>query len=253
MYCHSVGEMFNMRIFKIGLSLIFSFSSLIVYAQTHTSVVKGTRLLDTNEVIYNEDGVALRYYQYTKLMNSGDYGIRLSGHPDDPQTKRFLKRLTVAEQMRMSEFVKTRMPAKSPILKEGMKLNVLPFLEVLSNEELEQKVKILIFWGAGCPPCTESFESINEVFRQVYNTEEVLTLAITRDSKEKAAEKLKEKPLLYAKLISNAANVYTAYNLNSTPTFVIADKNDVILFAVTGLGPQVITAFKTQLRTLLNQ
>ena len=134
-----------------------------------------------------------------------------------------------------------------------MKLNMLPFFEVIDRTELDQKVKVLIFWSPECPPCTESFESVNEIFRQIYNPQEVITLAVTMRSQEQASTKLQEKPLLYAKLISSASGIFTAYNLNTMPTFVIADKNDVIQFAVSGIGPQVMVAFKSHLRALLNQ
>jgi hypothetical protein len=73
-----------------------------------------------------------------------------------------------------------------------------------------------------------------------------------------ASKKLKEKPLLYARLFSDASEIFKYYispyyQDNRVPIYVIADKNDVIRFSVDGIGPQVMNSFKTQLRAILNQ
>jgi thiol-disulfide isomerase/thioredoxin len=209
--------------------------------------------LDTNRVVYDESGKALRYYQYVKLLNSGEYTVSIKGAAGDPQAKHYLVKMTPQEQLERAERVRTSMTAKSPLLKAGMKLNLLPFFEVFQKEELDRKVKVLVFWRPDCPPCTDSFESLNEIFKQVYNPDEVIVLAVTPSSFNEASQKLKEKPLLYAKLISSASSVLAAYQLTSYPTLVIADKNDVIQFSSSGLGPQVIATFKNHLRSLLGQ
>jgi protein-disulfide isomerase len=244
-----------MSCYRLIPIVLLSFCSLHLLGQEtvrrESTTIRGLRL-DTNKVVYDESGNALRYYQYNKLINTGEYSIRSGGDPRDPTTKHFLKKLSLQEQMSAAERISSALAVKSPVLKPGM-LNNLPFYEVFDKNEFDQKVKVLIFWSAGCPPCTESFESVNEIFRQIYNPQEVISLAITRDSREKASAKLKEKPLLYAKLISNGSSIYNAYNLNSMPTFIIADKNDVIQFAATGIAPQMMIAFKSHLRALLNQ
>ena len=48
--------------------------------------------IDTNEVVYDKRGKALRYYQYKRLLQSGEYTIRVEGDPESADRKYFLKR-----------------------------------------------------------------------------------------------------------------------------------------------------------------
>ncbi|HEX8376678.1 MAG TPA: redoxin family protein [Pedobacter sp.] len=234
------------------LATCFSLTALSGFSQVRQEM-RSSRL-DTNMIVLDEEGKALRHYQYSKLMNSGEYTI----HQKVGEANFSIKKLSLQEQIKYSELLEKLVATKSPMLKKGQTLNLSPFSNLLKMEEMDQKVKILIFWSSGCPPCTESFESINEVLRQVNNPDELLVLAITGDNQEMASRKLKEKPLLYAKLFSGASAIFKYYIFphyqdNRVPIYVIADKNDVIRFSVDGIGPQVMNSFKTQLRAILNQ
>lgn len=184
--------------------------------------------LDTNEVFYDESGKALHYYQYQKLLNSGQYTFTLDGPPGTPGVKKHLLKLTAQDQSQMYSVIKKLMEIKSPLLKEGTVLDVSPLSGVFSAGQLENKVVVMIFWNTDCPPCTESFAEISAFLKQVQNPENLVVLAITSNNKREAAAGLKEKPLLYSRLISGGASVFNAYQLQSYPSYVVADKTHVI-------------------------
>lgn len=241
--------------------LIF-FCCLSLNAQNSTNnrsviqIIKGSSArvkLDTNEVVYDESGKALHYYQYQKLLNSGQYTIRLDGTPGSPSTKRYLKQLTTHDQNSMYDFLKERMAIKSPLLKENVELDIKPLAQVFTPEQLENKVIVMIFWNTECPPCTESFADINNFLKQIHNPEDLVIMAITSNTKEDAAVKLKEKPLLYAQLISNAGAIYNAYQLKSYPSYVVTDKKHIIRYAITGSSQITLPAFKSTIQTVLVQ
>ncbi|RZM25492.1 MAG: hypothetical protein EOO88_19095 [Pedobacter sp.] len=48
--------------------------------------------IDTNEIVYDKRGNALRYFQYKRLLQSGEYTIRVEGNPESTDRKYFLKR-----------------------------------------------------------------------------------------------------------------------------------------------------------------
>jgi protein-disulfide isomerase len=212
-----------------------------------------SRKLDTNEVVYNEKDQPLRYYQYQKLLNTGEYTIISKGPYTDPNSKRYLKRISQQEQNSTFEALRSMMAIKSPVLKEGMTLDVSPLKEVMSDSELDNKVVVLVFWHPECPPCTESFEQINELFRQIYNPDEVAVIAITRANTSAANAKLKEKPLLYAKFLNSAASIYSAYNLNSYPSYVVTDKKHMIRYSTSGAGTITLPLLKSSVRSALQQ
>jgi peroxiredoxin len=206
--------------------------------------------LDTTEIMYDEAGNPLRFYQSEKLINSGDYTISYNGQLG---SRKILKKLTLQQQLAAYEQIKPFITIQGPALKEGQLLDITPLLPAIAKEDLDQKVIIMIFWDAGCPPCTESFEALNQFFMQIHNPESVTILAITTDDPATPQAKLAEKPLKYARLICYSANINNAYSLHSIPAFIVTDKSHIIRYAVKGISPVSIPAFKNIIRQVLYQ
>lgn len=233
--------------------LLFIVTITLLAKASAQTIVERREKLDTNRIVYDEQGNALHYYQYTKLLNTGDYRIKLNGPPDAPGTKSFIIKTTPQEQLRMYQFIKDKITIKSPLLKEGSTLDVTPLQQAFRDENFDKKVVILVFWNASCPPCTESFASINDLFRQINNPQNIEVIAITPDDEKTAIDKLKEKPLLYAKLISGGWAVMNAYQLKSYPSYVVADRDHVIRYAVTGNSSVTISMLKNSISQILYQ
>ncbi|MDB5112680.1 MAG: hypothetical protein JWR67_3794 [Mucilaginibacter sp.] len=209
--------------------------------------------LDTNRVVYDEQGNALRYYQYVKLMNTGGYTIRTLAPPGSADAKLYLKKVSAQENLKSYELLKSQLGIQSPLLQEGKKLDVTPLLRIISQEELNKKAIVLIFWAVDCPPCTESFEGLNDFFRKIANPEDMIVIAITRDAESIAQAKLIQKPLLHARLLSNAGSVLNYYQLKTYPSYVVADKDRVIRFASSGLAAMTMPVFKSTISQILIQ
>jgi peroxiredoxin len=243
----------------IQLIILFAGLKGNVFAQDTTKRIitrtfrRGSAPLDTNQIVYDEKGNALRFYQYQHYLNSGEYSIRYSGLPTNPSTKRYLFKLSAQQQNGMYDILKKSGTIKSAFLQEGSSLNINPLLEGLTKAELDNKVIVLIFWDPECPPCTESFADINDFFKQIHNPEDLVILAITNTSKTNAQIKLKDKPLLYAQFMNSARSVYNAYQLNAYPSYVVTDKNHVIRFAHTGSSQITLPAFKSAVKAVLQQ
>jgi thiol-disulfide isomerase/thioredoxin len=222
------------------------------FSHVVTGASMSTRL-DTNELMYDEQGNALRYHQYQRLINSGNYTVRLTGPLGAPGTKKYLRKLTVQQQNAMYEPLRKSGAVKSPLLQEGSPLNIAPLLDVMTNTELNNKVVVLIFWHPECPPCTESFADINNFLKQIHNPEDLVVMAVTTAAKDAAVTKLKEKPLLYAQFIHNARTVYKAYQLNAYPSYIVTDKSHIIRFASTGSSSVTLPAFQSAVKAVLQQ
>jgi thiol-disulfide isomerase/thioredoxin len=106
---------------------------------------------------------------------------------------------------------------------------LLPFFgKRLTEEDFYDKVKVLIFWSSECVSCTESFAYINDLIKETCNPNKAIIMAVTTEAELKAQAKLMQKPLLHARLVSNGRIITNFYNLNTYPTFVIADRDNVI-------------------------
>jgi peroxiredoxin len=218
------------------------------HAINHVTTRAMSRPLDTARVVYDEQGKTLHYNAYTKLVNTGDYGISRHGSPEDTAAKWYLKKLSPAEKEQGLARIKVFNAIKSPVLQEGMVLDVQPLVKESGEKVLDNKVVVLVFWNAWCPPCTESFSYINDIISRLKHPENIVMLAITSNSAQEAGKILKDKPLRYARTVSGAADVLKTYQLNRLPSYVITDKHHVIRFAVTGQSGQTMTAFEQALK-----
>ncbi|MDB5004958.1 MAG: hypothetical protein JWQ34_3183 [Mucilaginibacter sp.] len=218
------------------------------------TVIRHSVRLDTNRVVYDEQGNALHYYQYSKLLNSGDYTMRSTGGLSDATgSKIVLMKISLEQKMAMYQRLKTQMAIKNSPLRDGAQFDITPLLDIVNRDDLERKVIVLIFWDPDCPPCTEAFQSLNDFLKQIHNPEDLIVLAITNSNELVAATKLKQKPLLYAHLIGGAGSVSNAYHVYSLPSYVVVDKSRVVRFAVSGQSPITLSAFKDVIRQVLEQ
>ncbi|MDR6781936.1 hypothetical protein ABIE26_001575 [Pedobacter africanus] len=222
------------------------FTSILGYTQN----AKKTNVIDTNMIVYDEQGNALRYYQYKKFFNSGWYGIRRDGPADNPATKRYLRKLSQEEHDKRVESAKKVQTLNSPILKENMQLDLEPLADEVSAELTKNKVIVLVFWVPHFQRSPEIFAGMNDFFKNLKNPDDVSILLITRDSWSLAKSRLKDTPLLNAKIISDAQPIITSYGVR-TPAWVVADKNMVIRHAVSGFTDTMVEALKKTITTVL--
>lgn len=208
--------------------------------------------LDTNRLVYDEQGNALHFYQYQKLLNSGEYTMKVS-HSPGADAKYVIEKIDQQKRIMLYGLMQNQMAIKDSPLQKYKPLDITPLLEIATKEELEKKAIVLIFWNPDCPPCTEAFGSINDFFERIQNPQDVVIMAITADNELVASVKLKQKPLKYAQLIGSAGSINNAYNIRSFPAYVVADKDHIIRFAVAGQSPVTIPAFKDAISTILIQ
>lgn len=239
-----------MKKYLIAIITIFCLSTQLRAQVTEAFKKVAT---DTNRIVYDEQGNALHYYQYNKLVNSGDYTIRYHGRPGDTSVKAHLMKLTDVDKARFLVMIKERLSIKSGKLKEGNALDLTPLQGALGGVDFNKKVVVLVFWSSGCPPCTESFDGLNNIFAQLPNPQDVVLIAITGDDKESALAKLKEKPLLNAQQITNGGGLYSAYDMNTTSGYVVADKDHIVRLALSGMSPLTLTAIKSTIASALAQ
>jgi len=245
---------------KITLTLILLiFSAASVKAQQPETtpvitvkqrVVKST--LDTNELVYNASGQTLRYYQSQKLLNSGNYTINIEKTPNEKGSRKVIRKISPENQEKVNQMIKNLMVIKSPLLQENMVLDFKPLSKIIPADQLENKVILLVFWNVNCPPCTEAFSDIDRIVNELGSPKDLLVLALTTNSKSIATAKLAEKPFLTAQLVSNASEILDKYQISAFPSYVVADKNRNIKFAITGMSQIVIPEIKRSISDALN-
>lgn len=185
-------------------------------------------------------------------MNSGWYGIRTDGDANNPNTKRYLRKLSQEEHNRRVEVAKKAQTLDSPVLKENMTLDLQPLGDEVSPKLAKDKVIVLVFWSPGFPWSPEIFAGMNNFLKDLKHQDELLVLLITRDSWQIAKSRLKSTPLLNAKLISDGQLIMNSYSVRN-PAVVISDKNMVIRHAVSGYTGTMVEALEKTITSLLGE
>ncbi|GAB2982679.1 hypothetical protein GCM10027049_19260 [Mucilaginibacter puniceus] len=214
----------------------------------------GTMGLDTTILAIDEKGNKLHFYQYIKLLQSGQYDDII---PIDRNgqllTEYRLKKRDPIRDLEIYEMAKKQIASKSAVLQEGSKLTIAPLAHLIKPEEFEGKAIVLVFFTAECDQCNRGLAGMDSFFKEVYDPEKMIIVAINYRDKDKTYEQLKLTPLPNARIIYDAYKIIKeAYWINASNAFVVTDKNHVIQFTAEGSGGIINTVFRSKVKAVLN-
>ena len=113
-------------------------------------------MLDTNRVVYNEQGRIVKYWQYKPLLASGEYIISSTGDPMLPGTKSILRKLTGQDKQRRTD-VMDGVILNAGVLKVGNQLDATPLALALQRDLFSDKAILMVFSNPGCLACGDMF------------------------------------------------------------------------------------------------
>lgn len=254
------------------LTLLFIITASCAYAQdtvrkiVHSGIIRANANgapADTNRVVHDENGNLLQYYQYQKLLNTGEYSLRtrVQRKPGDPQippplnAPATLVKTGPGEAKRIYELLRPNIAIKSDLLREGNKLDLSPFMNEFGKEEFDgKKALVLIFWESTCNPCVENLAALDDYFKQLPNTGDMMVIAVSRDGQQRINVITLQKQMSLIHFVGGSVGegVNDFYQLHKYPSYVVADKDLVIRFAITGLVPVAMPVMKDTLKRLLS-
>jgi hypothetical protein len=218
-----------------------------------TTSNNSTMGLDTNKMAIDEQGNRLHFYQYKKLLTTGQYGVSSRG-PNGPLLNEYmLIKRDDKQNLQMYEMVKKQLAIKSAMLQEGNKLSLEPLVEVINAADFDNKAIVLIFFTADCEQCNAGLVGLDSFFKKVYDPQKMVILGINNYNREWTDYQLKLTPLPNARVIPDGSKIKEAYWITTTNAFVVTDKNHVIQFATGGSGGIVGSVLKSKITAVLNQ
>lgn len=109
--------------------------------------------------------------------------------------------------------------------------------QAISNVSVRGKVTLLDFWGTWCGPCRESVPILGGLQKK-YAAKAFQLVSISSDEDEEAWKKFVEAQRMeWSEYLDSSGQVQQAFKIDSFPTFIVVDKDGVIRFRQSGVGP----------------
>lgn len=224
---------------KLTLLLLLIVSTQ-VFAQTPNAVPPNQQT-----VVKDESGMLLPYVIWQKMVQSGDYGLKIA---EPGATSYVAYKLSAKERERAAERRKSFVsslskPAPSPSFKEGQ-----PFREKITDmngnkydlRKPDGKIYVVNFWFINCPPCKKEIPELNEIVTKYKDHKDVVFLAIALDQYQDLKDFLKSSPFLYH-VVDDGRYYASRYGVKSYPTHVILGKDGLVKFSTLGLALNTVS------------
>ena len=106
----------------------------------------------------------------------------------------------------------------------------------MSNAALQGKVVLLDFWGTWCPPCRASVPILQSLNRK-YTTHPFELVGVSSDNDEAAWKSfIATNRMDWREYLDLSGEVQLQFDIDSFPTYIVLDKEGVILFRQSGIG-----------------
>ncbi len=109
--------------------------------------------------------------------------------------------------------------------------------DTLIIDDFKGKIIVINFWFLACVPCRNEMKELNSLVDD-YNSKNIVFLGITPDTRNaiKIATNLKFK----YRIIPDAGNFISSFNLPSFPAHVVIDKYGKVVYSFAESGPRAI-------------
>lgn len=125
----------------------------------------------------------------------------------------------------------TKAPAGSGMKKANIRVQTLDGKWVSFSETVKGKPALLIFWASGCPACREQTPTFQEAFDRT-KKKDLRVMAINIGMKEtlaSAKQYATEKRLTLPIYFDSDHSVTKLFNVASTPTILLLDRNGKVV------------------------
>lgn len=229
---------------KLTLLFILILCTNFIYAQTITKTAK----LDANSIVKDEEGAVYPYIIWQKLMQTGDYSVKLKSALGTEPVEFTLYRLTeeqkAAQKKRKAELAATLpKPRVSDVFIEGktFRFDKMKDLNGIKYDFKNDTGKVVVFnfWFINCPPCKQEIPELNDLVEKYKDNKNVTFIAIALDDAYALKTFLKLSPFHY-NVIPDGRFYSEKYGVKSYPTHVIVGKDGLIKFSTIGLASNTV-------------
>ena len=108
----------------------------------------------------------------------------------------------------------------------------------VSNAALHGTVVLLDFWGSWCPACRESTPMLVEIHKK-YRDREVQLVGVSSDQDQREwMSYVAANHMDWPDYLDSTGEVLGTFKVDSFPTFIVLDRDGVVRFRQSGVGPE---------------
>lgn len=232
---------------KILGTILCTFAFLYLSAQAPPSKIA----LNASSIVKDSSGMIYPYAIWQKLLQTGDYNIRLID-PNAKPVEFLLVRMNETEKAARDE--RMPKPNESKFFRTGNPISSTKLVTMDGKKyvlkELKGKVVVLNFWFINCPPCRMEIPHLNNMVEGFKERDDVVFLAVALDQSYELKEFLKDMPFQYG-IVDGGSYVASQYGINLFPTHVVLDKEGKVAFHTSGYGMGTVPWLKKAINEAL--
>lgn len=232
---------------KILCSIVCVLSVIILTAQSPVTNMR----LNENSIVKDSSGLVYPAAIWQKLMQSGDYSIRLINRQANP-VEFLLVRLSESEKIARDQ--RLPKPNESKFFTTGNAISNSKLVTMdgkkYTLKDMKGKVVVLNFWFINCPPCRTEIPHLNKMVEGFKEKDDVVFLAVALDTYYELKSFLKEMPFQYG-IVDGGSYIASKYGVTSFPTHVVIDKEGKIIFHTSGYGVSTVPWLKKAINEAL--
>lgn len=225
---------------------------LLILTTTFASAQSGSQKqfdINSQTVFKDKEGNRVSFETFLEWTGGSGYDMEPIFHDDGSLKEIVINTISLNTEIRPEEFASTpELVEKTPPSFEVFDLQN----EFVSLDNFKDKVVVIKFWFAACPPCIKEIPKLNKVFRQYEHNPDVVFLAPSLDDVSTIIASNKRHPFLY-NIIPRAQDFAHQYNVLGYPTHVVINKKGTVEAVFQGVNHRIDEMLSTAIESGLRR
>ncbi len=191
--------------------------------------------INSQTVFKDKNGNRVGFETFIEWTSGTDYEMEPIFNDDGTLKEIVINKESTNSIIQANEFASTpELVERTPPRFEGYDMNN----NFISLDNYKDKVIVIKFWFAACPPCIKEIPKLNSVFRKYEHNPDVVFLAPSLDDISTIIASNSRNPFLY-NIMPKSKDFAHSYNVLGYPTHVVINKKGTVEAVFQGVNYRI--------------
>ena len=191
--------------------------------------------INSQTTFRDSEGNLISFETFIEWTSGSGYEIEPVFFDNGDLKEIVVNKMALTNELSPSEFASTpELVEKTPPRFEAYDMQN----NFISLDNYKDKVVVIKFWFAACPPCIKEIPQLNKVFKQYEHNPDVVFLAPSLDDIATIQASQQRNPFYY-NIIPRAKNFANQYNVLGYPTHVVINKKGTVEAVFQGVNYRI--------------